>query len=126
GQTPLEAKKLCNKVKNRMHGGNTLWCCGSYGAKEEDVANFKTKRWNCGACKQLVGKRVDLTGDEDLTDEDGDIGMGDQQCLSILGGKSLGGKKSWKQTSVGDRYGDNGMSDPIGDLVSLGDEISLG
>ncbi|GJU24159.1 hypothetical protein Tco_1162780 [Tanacetum coccineum] len=39
-----------------MHGGNTLRCRGSYGAKEEDVANFKTKIWNCGACKQLVGE----------------------------------------------------------------------
>ncbi|GJT81140.1 hypothetical protein Tco_1055482 [Tanacetum coccineum] len=24
--------------------------------KERDVANLKTKRWNCGACKQLVGE----------------------------------------------------------------------
>ncbi|GKB57001.1 hypothetical protein Tco_0913187 [Tanacetum coccineum] len=90
GETPLEAKKLCDQVKDRMHGGNTLWCRGSYGAKEEDVANFKTKRWNCGACKQLVGEGVDLTGDEDPTDKDGDIGVSVSLGVEIF----LEGKKS--------------------------------
>ncbi|GJX32776.1 hypothetical protein Tco_0242631, partial [Tanacetum coccineum] len=45
---------------------------------------------------------VDLTGDEDLTDEDGDIGMGDSTgVLASLGGEIFsGGKKSWESTSV--------------------------
>ncbi|GJV98138.1 hypothetical protein Tco_1553390 [Tanacetum coccineum] len=45
---------------------------------------------------------VDLTGDEDLTDEDGDIGMGDSIGVSAsLGGEIFsGGTKSWESTSV--------------------------
>ncbi|GJS57412.1 hypothetical protein Tco_0652196, partial [Tanacetum coccineum] len=47
------------------------------------------------------GDVVDLTGDEDLTDEDGDIGMGDSTGVSVsLGGEIFsGGKKSWESTS---------------------------
>ncbi|GJW41015.1 hypothetical protein Tco_0066860 [Tanacetum coccineum] len=107
GETPLEAKKLCDQVKDRMHGGNTLWCRGSYGAKEEDVANFKTKRWNCGACKQLVGEGVDLTGDEDPTDEDGDIGVLVSLGVEIF----LEGKKS-QESNIGDsdNTGDGGKT----------------
>nr|GFA11574.1 hypothetical protein [Tanacetum cinerariifolium] len=30
-------------ARNSFHGG-----------KERDVAILKTKRWNCGACKQLM------------------------------------------------------------------------
>ncbi|GJX24187.1 hypothetical protein Tco_0228632 [Tanacetum coccineum] len=46
--------------------------------------------------------KVDLTGDEDLTDEDGDIRMGDSTGVSTsLGGEIFsGGKKSWESTSV--------------------------
>ncbi|GJW05442.1 hypothetical protein Tco_1564298 [Tanacetum coccineum] len=44
----------------------------------------------------LPSGRVDLTGDEDPTDEDGDIGMGDSTgvLVSLGGGISSGGKKS--------------------------------
>ncbi|GJU27193.1 hypothetical protein Tco_1165814 [Tanacetum coccineum] len=50
----------------------------------------------------VVMRIVDLTGDEDLTDEDGDIGMGDSTGVSAsLGGEIFsGGKKSWESTSV--------------------------
>ncbi|GJX33094.1 hypothetical protein Tco_0242949 [Tanacetum coccineum] len=50
------------------------------------------------SCQNLV----DLTGDEDLTDEDGDIGIGDSTGVSAsLGGEIFsGGKKSWESTSV--------------------------
>ncbi|GJS68857.1 hypothetical protein Tco_0683422 [Tanacetum coccineum] len=49
--------------------------------------------------------RVDLTGDEDPTDEDGDIGMGDLTGVSMyLGGKiSSRGKKS-QESNIGDSY----------------------
>ncbi|GKB65424.1 hypothetical protein Tco_0921610 [Tanacetum coccineum] len=45
---------------------------------------------------------VDLTGDEDLTDEDGDIGIGDSTGVSAsLGGEIFSrGKKYWESTSV--------------------------
>ncbi|GJS58247.1 hypothetical protein Tco_0653031 [Tanacetum coccineum] len=45
---------------------------------------------------QGVISQVDLTGDEDSTDEDGDIRMGDSTgvLVSLGGGISLGGKKS--------------------------------
>nr|GEU80248.1 putative reverse transcriptase domain, ribonuclease H-like domain, aspartic peptidase domain protein [Tanacetum cinerariifolium] len=33
-----------------------LWCRGFNGEKERDVAILKTKRWNCGACKKLLGE----------------------------------------------------------------------
>ncbi|GJU40409.1 hypothetical protein Tco_1193366 [Tanacetum coccineum] len=44
------------------------------------------------------GGIVDLTGDKDSTDEDGDIGMGDSTSVSAsLGGEIfLGGKKCWE------------------------------
>ncbi|GJZ74200.1 hypothetical protein Tco_0638346 [Tanacetum coccineum] len=44
----------------------------------------------------LPSGRVDITGDEDPTDEDGDTGMGDSTRVSVsLGGEiSSGGKKS--------------------------------
>ncbi|GJU43191.1 hypothetical protein Tco_1200457 [Tanacetum coccineum] len=46
------------------------------------------------------GGVVDLTCDEDPTDEDGDIGMGDSTgvLVSLDGGISSGGKKSRNQT----------------------------
>ncbi|GKA04968.1 hypothetical protein Tco_0684088 [Tanacetum coccineum] len=46
---------------------------------------------------------VDLTGDEDPTDEDGDIGMGDSTgvLVSLGGGISSGGKKS-QESNIGD------------------------
>ncbi|GKC72408.1 hypothetical protein Tco_1118291, partial [Tanacetum coccineum] len=51
----------------------------------------------------LPSGRVDLTGDEDPTDEDGDIGMGDSTGVSMsLGGEiSSGGKKS-QESNIGD------------------------
>ncbi|GJR12869.1 hypothetical protein Tco_0795521 [Tanacetum coccineum] len=54
------------------------------------------------SCQNLGGDVVDLTGDEDLTDEDGDIGMGDSTGVSTsLGGEIFsGGKKSWESTSM--------------------------
>ncbi|GJS56215.1 hypothetical protein Tco_0629577 [Tanacetum coccineum] len=57
----------------------------------------------------LPNGHVDLTGDEDPTDEDGDIGMGDSTgVLMSLGGEiSSRGKKSW-ESNIGD-------SDNIGD-----------
>ncbi|GJT41348.1 hypothetical protein Tco_0941213 [Tanacetum coccineum] len=46
---------------------------------------------------------IGLTGDEDPTDEDGDIGMGDSIGVSVSlgGGISSGGKKSW-ESDIGD------------------------
>ncbi|GJT38233.1 putative reverse transcriptase, RNA-dependent DNA polymerase [Tanacetum coccineum] len=46
---------------------------------------------------------INLTGDEDPTDEDGDIGMGDSPGVSVSlgGGISLGGKKC-QESNIGD------------------------
>ncbi|GKE62359.1 hypothetical protein Tco_1512726 [Tanacetum coccineum] len=59
----------------------------------------------------LPSGRVDLTGDEDPTDEDGDIGMGDSTgvLVSLGGGISSGGKKS-QELNIGgsDNCGDGG------------------
>ncbi|GJY41886.1 hypothetical protein Tco_0429156 [Tanacetum coccineum] len=55
----------------------------------------------------LIGIRsiskVDLTGDKDPTDEDGDIGMGDSTGVSVSlgGGISSSGKKS-RESNIGD------------------------
>ncbi|GKF22954.1 hypothetical protein Tco_0075276, partial [Tanacetum coccineum] len=57
------------------------------------------------------GGVVDLNGDEDPTDEDGDIGMGDSTGVSVsLGGEIfLGGKKCWESNiSDSDNTGDRG------------------
>ncbi|GKA98694.1 hypothetical protein Tco_0826631 [Tanacetum coccineum] len=61
------------------------------------------------------GGVVDLTGDEDPTDEDGDIGMGDSTgvLVSLGGGISSGGKKSQESNIVGsENTGDRGMLIP--------------
>ncbi|GJU92726.1 putative ribonuclease H-like domain-containing protein, partial [Tanacetum coccineum] len=47
---------LTSSIMEKMGCGSSLWCRGWFGEKERDVANLKTKRWNCGACKQLVGE----------------------------------------------------------------------
>ncbi|GKD46553.1 hypothetical protein Tco_1271198, partial [Tanacetum coccineum] len=57
----------------------------------------------------------DLTSDEDPTDEDGDIRIGDSTGVSVSlgGGISLGGKKSRESNISGsDNTGDGGT--PIG------------
>ncbi|GJV27417.1 hypothetical protein Tco_1383865 [Tanacetum coccineum] len=48
------------------------------------------------------GDVVDLTGDEDPTDEDGDTGMGDSTgvLMSLVSEISLGGKKS-RESNIG-------------------------
>nr|GEV98878.1 hypothetical protein [Tanacetum cinerariifolium] len=43
-------------VTRNLGYGSSLWCRDFHGEKERDVAILKTKRWNCGACKQLVGE----------------------------------------------------------------------
>ncbi|GKB85468.1 hypothetical protein Tco_0957740 [Tanacetum coccineum] len=49
---------------------------------------------------------VDLTGDEDPTDEDGDIGMGYSTGVSVsLGGEIFSGGKKCQELNIGD--GDN-------------------
>nr|GFA29310.1 hypothetical protein [Tanacetum cinerariifolium] len=65
----------------------------------------------------LLSGRVDLTGDEDPTDEDGDIRMGDSMGVSV----SLGGGISWESNiGDGDNTGDGGIiiSDGIGDSLA--------
>ncbi|GJW34141.1 hypothetical protein Tco_0054173 [Tanacetum coccineum] len=58
-ETPLEAKETL-EAKNYHEGcGSSLWCRDWFGEKERDLANLKTKRWNCGACEQLVGEGVE-------------------------------------------------------------------
>nr|GEU87587.1 hypothetical protein [Tanacetum cinerariifolium] len=79
--------------------GSSLWCRGFHEEKERDVAILKTKRWNFGAFKQLVGEGggdvFDLIGDEDPSDEDEGTGMGDSTGVPVsLGEISLEGNKS--------------------------------
>ncbi|GJW23954.1 hypothetical protein Tco_0037765 [Tanacetum coccineum] len=46
---------------------------------------------------------VDLTGDEDPTDEDGDIGMGDSTgVLMSLGGEIASGGNKSQESNIGD------------------------
>ncbi|GJY62832.1 hypothetical protein Tco_0464292 [Tanacetum coccineum] len=45
---------------------------------------------------------IELTGDEDLTDEDGDIGMGNSIGVSAsLGGEILSGGKKSRESNIG-------------------------
>ncbi|GJR23562.1 hypothetical protein Tco_0972089 [Tanacetum coccineum] len=66
----------------------------------------------------LPSGRVDLTGDEDPTDEDGDTGMGDSTGVSTsLGGEiSSGGKKSQK-LNIGNSIGDGGKI--VGEAIGI-------
>ncbi|GJU88042.1 hypothetical protein Tco_1300465 [Tanacetum coccineum] len=61
-----------------------------------------SSRWVSCLWMKEVCHGVDLTGDEDLTGEDGDIGMGDSTGVSTsLGGEIISrGKKSWESTLV--------------------------
>ncbi|GJT24680.1 hypothetical protein Tco_0894617 [Tanacetum coccineum] len=67
------------------------------------IVGYKEKMWGMNRI-DIGGDVVDLTGDEDLTDEDGDIGMGDSTGASAsLGGEIFsGGKKSWESNIGGD------------------------
>ncbi|GJS67485.1 hypothetical protein Tco_0682049 [Tanacetum coccineum] len=58
------------------------------------ITGYRIDKYKIGIMKQ----RVDLNGDEDLTDEDRDIGMGDSTGVSAsLGGEIFsGGKKYWE------------------------------
>ncbi|GKF58111.1 hypothetical protein Tco_0171648, partial [Tanacetum coccineum] len=59
----------------------------------------------------LPSGRVDLTGDEDPTDEDGDIRMGDSTDVSAsLGGEIFSGGNKSQESNIDD-------SDNIGDRV---------
>ncbi|GJY30848.1 hypothetical protein Tco_0414343 [Tanacetum coccineum] len=72
---------------------------------------------------------IDLTGDEDPTDEDRDIGMGDSTGVSVsLGGEIfLGGKKCHESNiSNSDNTGDGGkiVSGAIGSCGGIGERAS--
>ncbi|GKD36473.1 hypothetical protein Tco_1251982, partial [Tanacetum coccineum] len=68
----------------------------------------------------LPSGRVDLTGDEDPTDEDGDIRMGDSTGVSVsLGGEiSLGGKKS-QESNISGSYNTGYGGTKVKELVKL-------
>ncbi|GJY06203.1 retrovirus-related pol polyprotein from transposon TNT 1-94 [Tanacetum coccineum] len=70
---------------------------------------------------------IDLTGDKDPTDEDGDIGMGDSTGVSVSlgGGIFLGGKKS-QESNIGDsgNTGDAGKT-VRGGIVTYGRQTSF-
>ncbi|GJU04120.1 hypothetical protein Tco_1114458 [Tanacetum coccineum] len=64
------------------------------------------------------GGVVDLTGDEDPTDKDGDIGMGDSTGVSMsLGGEiSSGGKKS-QESNIGDSHNNGDGDTTVGGAI---------
>ncbi|GJX51572.1 hypothetical protein Tco_0278417 [Tanacetum coccineum] len=60
---------------------------------------------------RVLNESVDLTGNEDPTEEDGDIGMGDSTGVSAsLGGKIFLGGKKCRESNIGDsdNTGDGG------------------
>ncbi|GJS60453.1 hypothetical protein Tco_0655237 [Tanacetum coccineum] len=62
---------------------------------------------------------IDLTGDEDPTDEDGGIGMGDSTGVSVsLGGEISSGGKKYQKSNIGDsdNTGDGGTT--VGEKTS--------
>ncbi|GKD34237.1 hypothetical protein Tco_1249746, partial [Tanacetum coccineum] len=68
-------------------------------------------------------------GDEDPTDEDGDIGMGDSTCVSAsLGGEIFSGGKKCRELNIGDsdNNGDGGkiVSEEIGACGGIGERAS--
>ncbi|GJX28848.1 hypothetical protein Tco_0236927 [Tanacetum coccineum] len=61
----------------------------------------------------LPSSRVDLTGDEDPTNKDGDIRMGDSTGVSAsLGGEISSGEKKSQESNIGDsnNTGDGGTT----------------
>ncbi|GJS97335.1 hypothetical protein Tco_0804303 [Tanacetum coccineum] len=58
---------------------------------------------NLGGWNTSIYGTFDLTGDEDLTDEDGDIRMGNSTGVSAsLGGKIFSGRKKSRESNIGD------------------------
>ncbi|GJW64940.1 hypothetical protein Tco_0116824, partial [Tanacetum coccineum] len=73
---------------------------------------------------------VDLTSDEDPTDEDGDIRMGDSTCvLASLGGEIFSGRKKCQESNIGDsdNTGDGGkiVGGAIGACGGIGNSLSV-
>ncbi|GKG02702.1 hypothetical protein Tco_0310338, partial [Tanacetum coccineum] len=74
--------------------------------------------------------RVDLIGDEDFTDEDGDIGMGDPTGVSVsLGDEVFSGGKKSRELNIGDsdNTGDGGkiVSGAIRACDGIGNSLSV-
>ncbi|GKC21766.1 hypothetical protein Tco_1023916, partial [Tanacetum coccineum] len=72
---------------------------------------------------------IDLTGDEDLTDEDGDIGMGDLTGVSVsLGGEIFSGGKKCQESNISDsdNTGDGGkiVGGAVGACDGIGERAS--
>ncbi|GJZ93403.1 hypothetical protein Tco_0665468 [Tanacetum coccineum] len=72
---------------------------------------------------------VDLTSDEDPTDKDGDIGMGDSTGVSAsLGGEIFSGGKKCQESNIGDsdNTGDGGkiVGGAIGACGGIGERAS--
>ncbi|GJV98042.1 hypothetical protein Tco_1549619 [Tanacetum coccineum] len=69
---------------------------------------------------------IDLTGDKDPTDEDGDIGIGDSTGVSAsLGGEIFLGGKKCQESNIGDsdNTGDGGkiVGEAIGAYGGIGE-----
>nr|GEV65583.1 hypothetical protein [Tanacetum cinerariifolium] len=76
------------------------------------ILSVKDKRYEAG------GGVVDITGDEDPTDEDGDIGMGDSTGVSMSLGEISSGGKKYHESNISDsdntRDGDTTVGGAIG------------
>ncbi|GKE64695.1 hypothetical protein Tco_1518856, partial [Tanacetum coccineum] len=79
----------------------------------------------------LASGRVDLTSDEDPTDEDGDSGMGDSTGVSMsLGGEISSGGNKYRESNIGDSDntgdGDVTVDGAIGALSGgIGNSLSV-
>ncbi|GJS52486.1 hypothetical protein Tco_0625848 [Tanacetum coccineum] len=93
------------------YGHGMALCQGNNGINNEEMVKVKNQ----------LGFIVDLTGDEDLIDEDGDTGMGDSTGVSVsLGGKiSSGGKKSQESNISGGKIAGRAIITWGGGIASL-------
>ncbi|GJY58218.1 hypothetical protein Tco_0458110 [Tanacetum coccineum] len=81
--------------------------CWAYALHQDKASSVRVR-----VPVSIVG--VDLTGDEDPTDEDGDIGMGDSTGFSVsLGGEISSGGKKYRESNIGNN-GNTGDGGKIG------------
>ncbi|GJZ72017.1 hypothetical protein Tco_0635868, partial [Tanacetum coccineum] len=110
-----------------------VWKSVQYGvSKELDTAYWAFLRARIRRFSKtglLPSGCVDLTGDEDPTDKDGDIGMGDSTCVSTsLGGEIFSRGNKCRESNIGDsdNTGDGGkiVNGAIGSCGGIGERAS--
>nr|GEY33980.1 hypothetical protein [Tanacetum cinerariifolium] len=86
----LKERRMMRSLEKFIGGRHYIFDLLFHGGKERDVAILKTKRWNFGACNQLLGE-----GDNVVEEEDAG-------WICFLGGNNSSGTKKCRGSNSGD------------------------